>query len=64
VAESRTFAKLASERREQPLPVELWSFLRATRKWWLLPVVVLLLLLAAFIILSTTAAGPFIYTLF
>lgn len=64
MAQSKTFAKLASERQEQPLNAELWSFLRATRKWWLLPVMVLLLLLAAFIILATTAAGPFIYTLF
>ena len=64
MAQPKTFAKLAAERQDQPLPVELWSFLRTTRKWWLLPVVVLLLLLAAFIILSTTAAGPFIYTLF
>jgi hypothetical protein len=44
--------------------LELWQFLRQTKKWWLLPVLVTLLLLGLLMWMSTTAAAPFIYTLF
>ena len=44
--------------------LELWHFLRQTKKWWLLPVLVTLLLLGLLMWMSTTAAAPFIYTLF
>lgn len=43
---------------------ELWSLLRANKKWWLLPILVVLVLLGALIVLSGTAVAPFIYTLF
>ncbi|HEV2946418.1 MAG TPA: DUF5989 family protein [Gemmataceae bacterium] len=58
------FQKLASRRSTSILLVELWQFLRQTKKWWLFPVVVALLMLGLLIWMSSTAAAPFIYTLF
>jgi hypothetical protein len=58
------FQKLASRRSNSILLVELWQFLRQTKKWWLFPVVVTLLMLGLLIWMSSTAAAPFIYTLF
>jgi hypothetical protein len=44
---------------------ELWSFLRARKKYWLLPVVVMLALMGGLIVLTKgSAVAPFIYTLF
>ncbi len=44
---------------------ELWSFLRARRKYWLIPVLVMMVLLGGLIVLSQgSAVAPFIYTLF
>jgi len=44
---------------------EIWSFLRARKKWWLAPIILLLILLGCFIILAESSAlGPFIYTIF
>jgi hypothetical protein len=58
------FQKLASKKSNPILLVELWHFLRQTKKWWLFPVVVTLLMLGLLIWMSSTAAAPFIYTLF
>jgi hypothetical protein len=58
------FEKLATDKPNQTLLVELWNFLRQTKKWWLFPVVFTLLLLGLLIWMSSTAAAPFIYTLF
>jgi Family of unknown function (DUF5989) len=44
---------------------ELWSYIRARRKFWLLPVFVMMALLGGLLILAKTSAiAPFIYTLF
>jgi hypothetical protein len=44
---------------------ELWSFLRARRKFWLLPIIIVMLLLGGLLILAQgSAIAPFIYTLF
>jgi hypothetical protein len=44
---------------------ELWSFLRARRKFWLLPIIIIMLLLGGLLILAQgSAIAPFIYTLF
>ena len=44
---------------------EIFSFLRARKKFWLLPIIVMLMALGALIILSESSAlAPFIYTLF
>ena len=58
------FEKLATDKPNQSVLVELWQFLRQTKKWWLFPVVFTLLLLGILIWMSSTAAAPFIYTLF
>ena len=45
--------------------VELWSFMRARKKFWMLPIFVMMFLLGALLILAKTSAiAPFIYTLF
>jgi hypothetical protein len=58
------FEKQAADKSNQLLVVELWHFLRQTKKWWLFPVLITLLLLGLLIWMSSTAAAPFIYTLF
>jgi hypothetical protein len=44
---------------------ELWSFMKARKKFWLLPIIILLLLLGGLLVLAQgSAVAPFIYTLF
>lgn len=44
---------------------ELWSFIRARRKFWLLPLIAVLLLFGGLVVLSQgSAVAPFIYTIF
>lgn len=44
---------------------ELWSFLRARKKFWLLPILALLFVFGLLIVLAQgSAIAPFIYTLF
>jgi hypothetical protein len=43
---------------------DLFSFVRARRKWWLMPLIVILLLIGILVILGGTSLAPFIYTLF
>ncbi len=44
---------------------DLWSFMKARRKWWLIPVILVVLLIGALIIFAeSSAVGSFIYTLF
>jgi uncharacterized protein DUF5989 len=44
---------------------ELWSFMKARKKFWLLPIIIVLLLLGGMLILAQgSAVAPFIYTLF
>ena len=47
------------------LLVELWSFMRARRKFWLMPIIVMALLLGMLLVLAKgSAVAPFIYTIF
>lgn len=44
---------------------ELWTFLRARKKFWLWPIMVMMALLGVLIVLAQgSAVAPFIYTLF
>jgi hypothetical protein len=44
---------------------ELWSFLRARKKYWLMPIVIMLMVFGGLVILvQGSAVAPFIYTLF
>lgn len=45
--------------------VELWTFMRARKKFWLLPIMIMMALFGALIVLAKgSAVAPFIYTLF
>ena len=45
--------------------IELFSFMRARKKFWMLPIFVMVFLLGALLILAKTSViAPFIYTLF
>lgn len=45
--------------------LEIWSFLRARKKFWLLPVLVMMVVFGGLIVLSQgSAVAPFLYTLF
>lgn len=44
---------------------DLWSLLRARKKFWLIPVVTVMLLIGALLVFSQgSVVAPFIYTLF
>jgi hypothetical protein len=44
---------------------ELWSFLKARKKFWLLPIILIMLLLGMLLIFAQgSALAPFVYTLF
>lgn len=44
---------------------DLWTFLRARKKWWLTPIIAFLLLMSALLVLTQgSALAPFIYTIF
>ena len=44
---------------------DLWSFMRARKKFWLLPILITLLTLGALLVFAQgSAMAPFIYTLF
>lgn len=44
---------------------ELWSFVRARKRFWLLPIIIMMVLFGALLILAQgSAIAPFIYTLF
>jgi Family of unknown function (DUF5989) len=44
---------------------ELWTFMRARKKFWLAPIMLLLVVFGGLIILAQgSAVAPFIYTLF
>jgi hypothetical protein len=45
--------------------IELWSFLRARKKYWIWPIFTMMALLGVLIVLAQgSAVAPFIYTLF
>ena len=44
---------------------ELWSFMRARKKWWLLPIITVMMLVGALLVFAQgSALAPFIYTIF
>lgn len=44
---------------------ELWSFLRARKKFWLYPIILVLIVFGGLLVLAQgSAIAPFIYTLF
>lgn len=44
---------------------ELWSFMRAKKKFWLLPAILVLLIVGTLLVLSQgSVLAPFIYTIF
>jgi hypothetical protein len=44
---------------------EIWTFMRARKKYWLWPIFAMMVLLGALIVLAQgSAVAPFIYTLF
>jgi hypothetical protein len=47
------------------LVVELWSFVRARKKYWLVPIMIVVGLFGALLTLTQgTAVAPFVYTVF
>ncbi|WP_197052831.1 DUF5989 family protein [Tepidicaulis marinus] len=45
--------------------LEIFSFIRARKKYWLIPVMVVMLLFGGLIVLTKgSAVAPFIYTIF
>lgn len=47
------------------LPVELWRFMKARKKFWLLPIILVMLVLGGLLVLAKgSAIAPFLYTLF
>ncbi len=44
---------------------ELWSFMKARRKWWLAPIIVIMLLVGMLLVFAQgSVLAPFIYTIF
>ncbi len=44
---------------------ELWTYVKARRKFWLLPILLVMLILGGLLIFAQgSAVAPFIYTLF
>jgi hypothetical protein len=51
--------------REAGLVRELWTFMRARKKWWLLPLIMVMLMIGALIVFAQgSVLAPFIYTIF
>ena len=44
--------------------IELWSFIRARKKFYLLPILIMVLVLGGLLLAKISAVAPFIYTLF
>ncbi len=45
--------------------LELWTFIRARKKYWLVPIFVMMLVFGGLIVLNQgSAVAPFIYTMF
>lgn len=45
--------------------IELWSFMRARKKFWLLPIFIVMVMFGGLVVLSQgSAVAPFIYTIF
>ncbi len=56
---------MARHTRNRSILVEMWSLLRAERKYWLAPIVITFLLVGLLLLFAQSSAlAPFIYTLF
>jgi Family of unknown function (DUF5989) len=45
--------------------LELWTFLRARKKFWLIPVILMMAVFGGLVVLSNgSVIAPFVYTLF
>jgi hypothetical protein len=45
--------------------LELWTYMRARKKFWLVPILVFMVILGGLLVLAQgSAIAPFIYTLF
>jgi len=50
---------------KRTLAGEVWSFVRANKKWWILPMLTLMLILGTLLVAAQgSALAPFIYTIF
>jgi hypothetical protein len=56
--------QLLQEARARGFLLELWDFLRTSKKWWMLPILVVMLLFGLVLVAGNSAVAPFIYTLF
>ena len=44
---------------------ELWTYMRARKKYWLIPIIVLMVIFGGLVVLTKgSAVAPFIYTIF
>ena len=44
---------------------DLWTFMRARKKWWLLPIILMIVLLGLILVFAQgSPLAPFIYTVF
>ena len=51
-------------KKNRPLFIELWHYLKVRKKWWLAPIIILLFLVGILVIFSQSSAlAPFIYIL-
>lgn len=65
VAEILMKEKSSFAKRQFGIVGELWSFMKARKKWWLLPIITTLILAGALIIFGQASPlSPFIYALF
>jgi hypothetical protein len=62
--EPQSLEELSKQDRQPNFILELWQFLRHSKKWWLFPVVAAVLLLGLLMFLSGSVAAPFIYPFF
>ena len=45
--------------------IELWDFIKHSKKWWLAPIIIFLVLFSVLIVLTEgSAIAPFIYAIF
>jgi Family of unknown function (DUF5989) len=45
--------------------VEIWGFMRESKKWWLLPIILVCLIVGALLIFAQgSVLAPFIYAIF
>ncbi|MGI9076469.1 MAG: DUF5989 family protein [Gemmatimonadaceae bacterium] len=51
--------------RKSSLIGEMWSYMRARRKFWLLPIIIVMMIIGGLLVFAQgSALAPFIYTIF